>query len=261
MSVATPDPQAQQQPEPDDGQGANLTIIEHLQEARKRLMICAGALGIGLIIGAWQAENVMRWMVRPANNVVEDFELIFTEPLEYWTTFFKVMLLVAITIGMPVFVWQIMAFVSPGLTRREKRWAYPLVISTSIMFVLGCAFAYYIELPPALNFLYDGRGVATAQIKVSSHVSFVTRILLVNGLVFETPFFVMALAKVGLVTSKKLLSWWRFAIVGAFVISAIVTPSIDPITQTLVALPMIVLYFVGIILAKLVEQTPIIPRT
>jgi sec-independent protein translocase protein TatC len=260
MSVATPDPTAQQQP-PDDGQGANLTIIEHLQEARKRLMICAGALGIGLIIGAWQAENVMRWMVRPANNVVEDFDLIFTEPLEYWTTFFKVMLLVAVTIGMPVFVWQVMAFVSPGLTRREKRWAYPIVLSTSVMFVLGCAFAYYIELPPALNFLYDGRGVATAQIKVSSHVSFVTRILLVNGLVFETPFFVMALAKVGLVTSRKLLSWWRFAIVGAFVISAIVTPSIDPITQTLVALPMIVLYFVGIILAKLVEQTPIIPRT
>ena len=262
MSVATPPNAAPQTaPEPDDGQGANLTIIEHLQEARKRLMICAGALGVGLIIGAWQAPAVMRWMVKPAEDVVEDFELIFTEPLEYWTTFFKVMLLIAITIGMPVFVWQLMAFVSPGLTRREKKWAYPLVAGASLMFVAGCAFAYYVELPPALNFLYDGRDIATAQIKVSSHVSFVTRILLVNGIVFQTPFFVMALAKIGLVTSTKLLGWWRFAIVGAFVISAIVTPSIDPITQTLVAVPMIVLYFVGIILAKLVEQTPIIPRT
>lgn len=261
MSVATPPNAPAQEPEPGDGQGGNLTILEHLQEARKRLMICAGALGVGLILGAWQAETVMRWMVDPANDVVEDFDLIFTEPLEYWTTFFKVMLLIAITVGMPVFVWQVMAFVSPGLTRKEKKWAYPIVLGSSLMFVAGCAFAYYIELPPALNFLYDGRGIASAQIKVSSHVSFVTRIMLVNGLVFQTPFFVMALAKIGLVTSRKLLGWWRFAIVGAFVISAIVTPSIDPITQTLVALPMIVLYFVGIFLAKLVEQTPIIPRT
>jgi sec-independent protein translocase protein TatC len=95
---------------------------------------------------------------------------------------------------------------------------------------------------------------------VKSYVDFVTRLMLVTGLVFETPFLVMGLAKVGLVTSGKLLKWWRFAIVGAFIASAIVTPSIDPITQTLVAGPMIVLYFVGIAMAKLVEKTPIIPR-
>src|SRR5690606_13479674 len=128
------------------------------------------------------------------------------------------------------------------------------------MFRLGCAFASYIELLPALNFLYSGGDIARANIKISSHVNFVTRIMLVTGLVFETPFLVMGLAKVGLVTARKLLSWWRFAIVGAFIISAIVTPSIDPVTQTLVAGPMIVLYFVGIAMAKLVENTPIIPR-
>ena len=261
MSVVTSNQTSQTPPDPDEGQGGNLTIIEHLQEARKRLMICAGALGLGLLLGAWQAQPVMRWMTRPAEDVVEDFELIFTEPLEYWMTFFKVMLFIAITVAMPVFVWQTTAFIAPGLTRNEKKWAYPIVFLSSVMFVAGCAFAYYVELPPALNFLYDGQGIATAQIKVSSHVNFVTRIMLVNGIVFQTPFFVMALAKIGLVTSTKLLGWWRFAIVGAFVISAIVTPSIDPITQTLVAVPMIVLYFVGIIGAKLVEQTPIIPRT
>jgi sec-independent protein translocase protein TatC len=259
MSVATPTSPADQKPE-DDGQGANLTIIEHLQEARKRLMICAVALGLGLLLGAWQAEPVMRWMTKPAEHVVENFELIFTEPLEYWSTYFRVMLLIAITVAMPVFLWQIMAFVGPGMTRNEKRWAYPIVIGASAMFVAGCAFAYYLELPPALNFLYDGHDIAAAQIKVSSHINFVTRVMLVNGLVFETPFIVMFLAKIGLVQSTKLLSWWRFAIVGAFIISAIITPSIDPITQTMVAIPMIVLYFVGIVLAKMVEKTPIIPR-
>jgi sec-independent protein translocase protein TatC len=245
---------------PDEAEAGNLTILEHLQEARRRLIYCAVAIGLGLLVGAFIYEPVIRWLAAPAEGRVEDFELIFTEPLELWTTIFRVILLVAITLAMPVIIWQAMAFVGPGLTRNEKKWAYPIVIGASLMFVAGCAFAYYIELPPALNFLYSDGDIASANIKISSHVNFVTRIMLVTGLVFETPFVVMALAKVGLVTSRKLLSWWRFAIVGAFLLSAIVTPSIDPITQTLVAVPMIVLYFVGIMMAKLVEQTPIIPR-
>jgi sec-independent protein translocase protein TatC len=246
-------------PEDLEEQG-NLTILEHLQEARKRMMICAAAVGVGLVVGIFIANPALEWMKGPGEGTVEDFQLIFTQPLEYWTTFFRVMLLIAITFAMPVIVWQFLAFVGPGLTRNEKKWAYPIVLGASLMFVAGCAFAFYVELPPALSFLLDGRGVADPYISVKSYVDFVTRLMLVTGLVFETPFIVMALAKVGLVTSTKLLSWWRFAIVGAFIISAIVTPSIDPITQTLVAVPMIVLFFVGILMAKLVEQTPIIPR-
>ena len=253
---------AEKKPEPEgDGLGANLTILGHLQEARKRLMICAAGLGLGLIVGAFTANSVLRWMKVPAEDKVENFNLIFTEPLEYWSTFFRVMLLIAITVAMPIIVWQILAFVGPGLTRNEKKWAYPIVLGASAMFVAGAAFAYYIELPPALNFLLEGGGdVASPFISVKKYVDFVTRLMLVTGLVFETPFLVMGLAKVGLVHSRKLLSWWRFAFVGAFIVSAIVTPSIDPITQTLVAVPMIVLYFVGIVMAKLVESTPIIPR-
>ncbi len=154
-----------------------------------------------------------------------------------------------------------LAFVGPGLTKTEKRWAFPIVIGASAMFVAGCAFAYYIELPPALGFLLHSPGdFATPLISVQSYIDFVTRLMLITGLVFETPLLVMALAKVGVVTSRKLLKWWRFAIVGAFVVAAIVTPSIDPYTQTLVAIPMIVLYFAGIALAKLVESNPIIPH-
>jgi sec-independent protein translocase protein TatC len=243
-----------------DGQGANLTILEHLQELRRRLMICAIAVGLGLVAAAFVANPALKWMKAPAEAKVENFDLIFTEPLEYWTTFFRVMLLIAITFAMPVLIWQVLAFVGPGLTRNEKKWAYPIVLGASLMFVAGCAFAYYIELPPALNFLLDSGDVADPLISVRKYVDFVTRLMLVTGLVFEMPLLVMALAKVGIVDSRKLLKWWRFALVGAFVVSAIVTPSIDPITQTLVAAPMIVLYFVGIALAKLVEKTPIIPR-
>jgi sec-independent protein translocase protein TatC len=245
---------------PEEAEGGNLTILEHLQEARRRMIICAVALGIGLIAGAFLATPTLEWMKGPGESRVENFSLIFTQPLEYWTTFFRVMLLLAITFAMPVIVWQVLAFVGPGLTRNEKKWAYPIVLGASFMFVAGCAFAFYIELPPALNFLLDGGDVAEPLISVKSYVDFVTRLMLVTGLVFETPFVVMGLAKVGLVTSRKLLSWWRFAIVGAFILSAVVTPSIDPITQTLVAVPMIVLFFVVIFMAKLVEQTPIIAR-
>jgi len=252
---------ARRQPEPEaDGQGANLTILEHLQELRRRLMICAGALVVALVASAFVSTPVLRWMKEPAESRVENFELIFTQPLEYWTTFFRVMLLVAVAMAMPVFVYQVLAFVGPGLTRNEKRWAYPIVFGASAMFVAGCAFAYYVELPPALNFLLDTGDIAEPFISVKYYVDFVTRLMLVTGLVFETPLLVMGLAKIGIVDSKKLLRWWRFAFVGAFVVSAIVTPSIDPITQTLVALPMILLYFVGIVLARLVESAPIIPR-
>jgi sec-independent protein translocase protein TatC len=267
MSVARP-PSAGQTPPPSDPEQVrrdreekNLTILEHLQELRHRLMICAIALGIGVIVSFYPLTTwVLEWLKEPAANKVEDFELVFTQPLEYWTTFFRVSLLLGITLAMPVILWQIIAFVGPGLTRNEKRWAYPIVAGASAMFVAGCAFAYFIELPPALNFLLDSGDVARPLISVRSYVDFVTRLMLVTGLVFETPLVVMGLAKIGVVNSRMLLRWWRFAFVGAFILSAIVTPSIDPVTQTLVAVPMIVLYFVGIALAKLVEKTPIIPR-
>ncbi|HLF80058.1 MAG TPA: twin-arginine translocase subunit TatC [Dehalococcoidia bacterium] len=237
----------------------NLTILEHLQELRRRLMICGIAIFVGLIVSFYPLTQwFVEWLKKPAGD---DFTLIFTEPLGLWTTFFQVSLQLAIAIAMPILVWQVLAFVGPGLTRNEKRWAYPIVFGASVMFLLGCAFAYYVEMPPALNFLFNAPGdLAEPFISFKSYVSFATRLMMVTGLVFETPLLVMGLAKVGVVHSRKLLSWWRFAIVGAFIVSAIVTPSIDPVTQTLVAGPMIVLYFVGIGLAKLVEGNPLIPK-
>jgi sec-independent protein translocase protein TatC len=243
------------------GAEKNLTILEHLQELRHRLMICAGALVLGMIVSFYPLTKwVLEWIQEPAKDRVENFHLIFTQPLEYWTTYFQVSLMLGLTLAMPVILWQMLAFVGPGLTSNEKRWAYPIVLGASAMFVLGCAFAYYVELPPALNFLLDTGGIAEPFISVQKYVGFVTKLLIVNGLAFQVPLVVMGLAKLGIVTSRRLLGWWRFAIVGAFIISAIVTPSIDPVTQTLVAGPMIILYFFGIGLAKLVESRPIIPR-
>ena len=238
-----------------------LTILEHLQEFRQRLMITSGALILCTIGSLVFTQWLLRWLTAPARNEVEDVQIIFTEPMEYWGTYFRVALLAGIAMAMPIIVYQVMAFVGPGLTKQEKRWIYPIVLGASLSFVAGAAFAYYVELPPALKFLLSFSGdVADPFLKIGSYINFVTRLMLLTGLVFEMPLFVMGLAKIGVVTSRKLIGWWRYSIVLAFVGGAIVTPSIDPITQSVVAGPIIVLYFLGIALAKLVEARPVLPR-
>jgi sec-independent protein translocase protein TatC len=268
MAVTPPPaapPAAAAAPEPEP-EARTLTLLEHLQELRRRVIICAIALLAGLAVSFYPLTGwVIDFLAEPGRERVENFELIFTEPLEYWTAYFRVSLLLGITIAMPVLVFQAFAFVGPGLTRNERKWLYPITLGATLAFLAGAAFAYYIELPPALKFLLDGPVTVTEDvepfIKIQAYIDFVTRLILVTGLVFELPLLVMGLAKIGIVTSRKLLGWWRYALIGAFVVAAIVTPSIDPLTQSLVAAPIIVLYFIGILLAKLVEGTPLIPRS
>jgi len=267
MAIQPPVQAPPQEPPPEPSrrwatEGKTLTILEHLQELRYRVMVVAGALIVGVSASVWPLTGwFIEFLKEPAKDRRKDFETVFFEPLEGWTTYFRVSLLLGIAIAMPVIVYQILAFVGPGLTKQERRWLYPIVIAASLMFLAGCAFAYYIELPPALGFLLNPPGgIGDPLIGAGKYFSFVTRLLLVTGLVFELPLVVMGMAKLGVVNSRKLLGWWRHAIIVAFVAAAIVTPSIDPVTQSLVAGPIIVLYFAGIGLAKLVEGNPIFPR-
>jgi len=242
-------------------EGKVLTILEHLQELRRRLIVASAALLLGVAVSAVFTQQFLHWLTAPAKDQVQDLTIIYTEPLEYWGTYFRVALVAGVAVAMPVIVYEILAFVGPGLTRKERRWVYPLVLGATLAFLGGAAFAYYVELPPALRFLLGFSGdVAEPNIKIGSYVNFVTRLMMVTGLVFEMPLLVMGLAKLGVVSSRRLLGWWRYALVLAFVVAAVVTPSIDPVTQSLVAGPIIVLYFVGIILAKLVEARPVLRR-
>jgi sec-independent protein translocase protein TatC len=234
-------------------EGKELTILEHLQELRRRLIIAAAAVILAVTGSLIFTKQLLEWLTAPARDSVEDVTIIFTDPVGYWAAYFRVALLAGIAIAMPVLVYETLAFIGPGLTRAERRWVYPVALGASVAFVAGAAFAYYIELPPALRFLLNSSGGIEPFINVTSYIDFTTRLMLVTGLVFELPLFVMGLAKLHIVSSRKLIGWWRYAFVLAFVVSAVVTPSIDPITQTLVAVPMVILYFLGIILAKLVE--------
>jgi len=232
-----------------------LTIIEHLQELRQRVLISALALLVGVGVSIWPlTKYAISFLVQPGKDEVENFKLHQFQLLDYWSTYFRVSLLLGIAIAMPVIVYETLAFVAPGLTKSERRWLYPIVAGASVMFVLGMAFAYYVELPPALRFLLNPNSDdVEATIGVGTYIDTVTRLLLITGLVFELPFVIMGLAKIGVVTSRRLIGWWRYAILAAVVLAAIVTPSIDPVTQTVVAAPILVLYFMGAAMARLVE--------
>lgn len=232
-----------------------LTIIEHLQELRNRVMWSALALAVGVAVSIWPlTKYTIHFLVRPAQDELPGFKLHQFQLLDYWSTYFRVSLLLGIAIAMPVIMYEFLAFVGPGLTKNERRWLYPIVVGASAMFLLGMAFGYYLELPPALRFLLKpNTSDVEPTIGVQTYIDTVTRLLLITGLVFEMPFVIMGLAKIGVVTSRKLWGWSRYAIVASSLLAAVVTPSIDPITMIIVMIPIVILYFVGVGLAKIVE--------
>ena len=251
--VAPPEPPGEA-PQEQPGE-RYLTVLEHIEELRFRLFISSAFVVIGLGVSVFFGKDIIDLLKKPAEARSENFELQFIEPFELFVTYFRVSLLGGLILGMPMIVYQGLRFVSPGLSANESRWLYATVAGTFVLFLGGVAFAYYIALPPALGFLLDfgGGEIARPDIRVGSYVDFVTRLLFWTGVTFQTPLIVMYLARFGIVSARQLLRWWRFAIIGAFVIAAIVTPTIDPVTQSLVAGPIIVLYFLGIILAVFVQ--------
>lgn len=254
MTRAPPEPPAEA---PEERAGERyMSVLEHLEELRFRLFISAVFVIIGLGVSFYFGGDIIEFLKEPAEaRGGSELDLQFIEPFELFVTYFRVSLLGGLIVGMPMMVYQGLRFVSPGLNPNERRWLYATVFGTFVLFLGGVAFAYYIALPPALDFLLDfgGGEIAKADIRVSSYVDFVTRLLFWTGVAFETPLVVMYLSRFGIVSAGQLLRWWRFAVVAAFVVAAIVTPTIDPVTQSLVAGPIIVLYFLGIVLAVLVR--------
>lgn len=248
-------------PPPEFDGGRPMTILEHLQELRTRLIWCCIGLVVGMVISFAFTNQFLDFLVEPVRLRAPNADLIFTSPLENFTTFFKVSLLGGLIIAMPVFVYETLMFVLPGLTPQEKRWVLPVVGGIFISFAIGVAFAYYVTLPPAVGFLLNfNTDVAKAQIKIGEYINFATRLLFWVGVTFETPLFILALARFGLITGRQLLGWWRYIIVLVFLVAAVVTPTPDPLTQTLVAVPLLVLYLIGVLLAFLFGRDQRRPR-
>lgn len=231
--------------QPFDG-GKPMTLLEHLIELRTRLIWCSVGVVIAVIISSIFTNDVMRFLLEPAKREAPELQLIFTSPTESISTYFKIAMFCGLVLAMPILVYHTLMFILPALTPQEKRWVLPLVFGIILSFLIGVAFSFYVILPPSAGVLFKfNNEIAKANIQVGKYYDFVARLLFFVGLTFELPIFILALARFGIVTGKKLLGWWRFAIPGAFLISAFVTPTIDPVTQTFVAAPIIVLWLLG----------------
>ena len=228
-----------------------LSILEHLAELRKRLIRSVIAVAITTILSFIFAPHIFEILKEPAG----DFNPIFIEMTEMIGTYMKVSLVSGIMLAMPYLVYHFIMFVSPALTRKEKRYVYLVLPWIALMFAAGVVFGYFILLPPATNFLITfGSDIATPQIKIGNYISIVTRLLLAIGLVFEMPVITTFLSRLGVITPKWLANKRKVAVIFAFILAAIITPTIDPINQSLVAVPLIALYEMSIWLAKLVQR-------
>ncbi len=232
----------------DGAREKKLTIIQHLDELRQRLVVCAVALAVTTLVALVFTNQVFDLLLVPAP---EGFKPVYTEMTEMLTTYFKVAILSGIALALPVLVYEILLFVAPALTRQEKGFFIWLLPAVFVCFFAGASFGFFLVLPFAVKYLLTFSSIATPFIKVGNYISFVSSLLFWIGISFETPLLIFFLAKIHLVTAKKLASYRKFAFVGAFAASAIVTPTPDPINQAIVAIPLILLYEIGIVLARL----------
>jgi len=245
---------------PEEPEGAELTLGEHLNEIRQRLTVSVLTLVLTTVITLVFASTILDFLLEPGRQALPDFRPIYTELLGFIGAYIKISLMLGLAGAMPVIVYQIYAFIHPGLTRAEQKWVMPIVGLATLAFACGGAFAFFIGWPPALNFLLNfGQEIADPQVRINNYIDMLTRFVIWTGVVFELPLFLMGLGALGIVTSKRLLGMWRWAIIGAFLLSALITPSIDPVVQTMVAVPVIGLYALGIALVRLVEHRTVIP--
>ena len=235
-----------------------LTFLGHLGELRQRLLKSLIALAITTVISFFLAERyIFPILISPIEGLLaaDEANLIFIQMTEMIGTYMKVSLAGGIILAMPYLVYHLLMFVSPALTSREKKYVYLILPWITLMFIAGVAFGYFILLPPATKFLMTfGSSIATPEIRIGNYISIITRLLVATGAVFETPVIILFLARLGIVTPKMLSSKRRHAIVAAFILGAIITPTFDPVNQSLVALPLIILYEMSIWLAKLVQR-------
>jgi len=225
-----------------------LTYTEHLRELRDRVVKAVIALVVGMAIALLITDGIFQLLLWPAG----DLKLIATGVTEAVGAYIKVAFITGLVLATPVWLYQIIAFVSPGLTQGERRVVYLSLPGVLLCFFCGVLFGYFVLLPPALKFLLEFKpDLITTMPRVGDYVSVVSGLLFWLGLVFEMPLVIYLLARVGVVTPQSLSRFRRYAVVGAFVAAAIITPTVDPVNQALVAVPIVLLYELGILLSRI----------
>jgi len=229
--------------------------MEHLGELRVRIMRAMYGLLAGTVIALPFSERIVDWLARPITRL--GYELVFTAPAEAFWVQMKVGLIAGVFIAAPVILWQVWAFIAPGLHGHEKKYAVPFVLIGSVMFLAGGAFSLFVVTPYALTFLLSyARPGLKPMITIQNHIDFLLKFTLAFGAVFELPLALTLLARMGVVNARMLAKNRRYAILGAFVAGAVLTPTPDAFNQALMAGPLIILYEVGIVCARIFGRKP-----
>ena len=229
-----------------------MTLLEHLDELRRRILNSVITLLIAFLICWYFSPQIFSWLERPIRDALPPGDkLAFTELTGPFMLYVKVALLAAVFVASPVLLTQVWLFIRPGLYRRERRLALPFIVFTTLFFVLGGYFGYRIAFPLVVRFLLGVGENFKQVVTIQSYLSMMSKILLGLGLVFEMPMLIFFLARLGLVTARKLIKWFRWAVLAIFVVAAIITPTPDVATQTVFAVPMILLYLLGVVVAAL----------
>jgi sec-independent protein translocase protein TatC len=234
----------------DKEEGEGMTLLEHLRELRDRVFKSTIALVIGFCIGIAISQQVLVFIAAPYGKPLQ-----VISPTEGIGNVFTVALTVGAALAMPVIIYQVLAFMMPGLLPNEKKWIYMGVPFATILFVTGAAFCWYVFLPSAIAFLTTiYPNVFTYNLTPDQYVPFVMGLVFWLGLAFELPLLIFVLAKANVVTAHVLAKQWRYAVVVIAIAAAVITPTPDPINMSIVMAPLLVLYVMSIGMAALARR-------
>lgn len=235
----------------EESSGGKMSFLEHLDELRRRLVVSISAIVVGFLICLVFIDRIFGFIMRPLQQILPDGgRLVYTEPTEAFMLQLKVAGLAGVVLAAPVIMWQLWLFVAPGLYAREKRFAAPFVLFSTLSFVGGAAFSHFIVFPAAWRFFASFNNDYLEFLpKVSEAFGLYAYMLLAFGIIFQMPTLVLALARMGVVTAGFLWRHTKYAILIIFVLAAVITPTSDVVNQTLMAGPMIALYLVSIVVA------------
>ena len=230
------------------------TLLSHLVELRNRLFKMFGAVFLVFLALLPFAKPIFNYVALPLVSVVPNGELLALSPVSPLTATIALTFYLAIFISMPVILYQVWAFVAPGLYMKEKRFAFPLLATSIVLFFVGMAFAYFVVFPMIFGFISAFTPeVVNYQPDMAAYVSFVMMVVLVFGFAFETPIATVLLVATGLTTTEKLGKARPYVFLGAFVVGMLLTPP-DMISQTMLAVPVYLLYELGILMSRFVTK-------
>lgn len=239
-----------------DSPGVRMSFLDHLDELRKRLLFSVIAILVGFLVSFAFISQIFAFIMRPLVAVLPaGGKMIYIEPTEAFMLYMKIAAVAGLMLAAPFVLWQVWLFIAPGLYTHEKRFAIPFVVFSTFFFVSGALFSHYVVFPFMWTFFASfSTDYMAFTPRIEPVFSLYVKMLFACGLVFQMPTLVLFLARMGAVTPRWLLRNFKYAVLIIFVVAAIITPTADPVGQTMMALPMIALYVISILVAWVFQK-------